>query len=115
MKNKEIEQLMKKVCSVLVIALSIFLAVTAMAKTKRYELQIGQTVQAGGAQLKPGAYQIEVEGNSLVFYQGQKEIAKAPVRSEEVTKKVDNTSVTLNQDKLVEVQLGGTKTKLIVE
>lgn len=106
---------MKKVCRASLIFLSLFLAVAAIAKSKRYDVQLAQPVQASGAQLKAGAYQVEMEDHSLVFYQGKNEVAKVAVRSEEQQTKNDNTSVTINQGKLVSLQLSGTKTKLVVE
>ena len=106
---------MKKVLRASLVFLGLFLALTAVAKGKRYELRLARPVQAAGTQLSAGAYEVEVEGNSLVFYQKQKEVAKVPVRSEELQKKNDGTSLTVTQDKLISIQLNGTKTKLTVE
>jgi ribosomal protein L31 len=106
---------MRKVATGFVIFISLFLAVAAMAKAKRYEVQISSTVQAGETQLKPGTYQLEVDGNSLVFYQGKKEIAKVAVRTEELQTKNEETSMNMSGGKLTAIQLGGTKTKLVLE
>ena len=106
---------MKKVYTASLILLSLFLAVAAMAKAKRYDLQLAQDVQAGSTQLKAGAYQVEVDGNSLVFYQRQKEVAKVTVKSEDLPKKNEATSVTIASGKLIAIQLSGTKSKLTVE
>ena len=95
--------------------LTLFLAVAALAKTKRYELHLANTVQASGVELKSGTYQVEEDQGSLVFYQGKKEIAKVPVRSEDIGNKNEVTSFTIANNKLMAVQLGGTKTKLVVE
>jgi len=72
-------------------------------------------VQAGSTQVKQGMYQMEVEGDMATLFQGNKEVAKIPVRTEEVGKKVEVTTLGLSGDKLVSIQLGGTKTKLNVE
>jgi ribosomal protein L31 len=106
---------MRKVASAFIIFISLFLAVAAMAKAKRYEVQISSTVQAGGTDLKAGTYQLEVDGNSLVFYQGKKEIAKVSVRTEELQTKNEETSMNMSGGKLTAIQLGGTKTRLVLE
>lgn len=106
---------MRKVAKASIIFISLFLAVAAMAKAKRYEVQLSNTVEAGGTQLKAGTYQVEVDGNSLVFYQGKKEIAKVPVRSEELQTKNEETSMNMSGGKLTAIQLAGTKTRLVVE
>ena len=106
---------MKKLSTVMILAFTLFAGGSAIAKNKRYELQLSQTVQASGVQLKPGTYQLEMDGNSLVFYQGKKEVGKVAVRSEEQEKKIEATSVTVAQEQLKSIELGGTKTKLVVE
>ena len=106
---------MKTIFRASLVFLILFLAVTAIAKSKRYDVQLAQPVQAGNEQLKAGAYQVEMEDHFLVFYQGKKEVAKVPVRSEELQTKNDNTSITISQGKLIALQLSGTKTKLVVE
>lgn len=106
---------MRKVASAFVISISLFLAVAALAKAKRYEVQVSSAVEAGGTQLKAGTYQLEVDGTSLVFYQGKKEVAKVSVRTEELQTKNDETSMNMSGGKLTAIQLGGTKTKLVLE
>ena len=107
---------MKKVFQASLIFLSLFLAVAAIAaKPKRYDVQLAQPVQASDTQLKAGAYQVEMTDHSLVFYQRQKEVAKVPVKTEELQTKNENTSVTVSGGKLTEIQLGGTKSKLVIE
>lgn len=106
---------MRKVAKASIIFISLFLAVAAMAKAKRYEVQVSSTVEAGGTQLKAGTYQLEIDGNSLVFYQGKKEVAKVPVRTEELPTKNNETSMNMSGGKLTAIQLGGTKTRLVLE
>jgi hypothetical protein len=91
-----------------------FLALTVAAKSKRYEVAFTSAVQAGGIQVKEGTYQVEVEGGTATFYQGKKEVGKVPVRTEEVGKKIEVTRVDVSGDKLISIELGGTKTKLNV-
>jgi hypothetical protein len=106
---------MKQITRVMLVGLALFLSVSGFAKNKRYELQLGQAVMASGTQLKPGTYQVEMDGNSLVFFQGKKEVAKVAVKSEQSDKKVEATTVTVAQDELKSIELGGTKTKLTLE
>jgi hypothetical protein len=93
---------------------ALFLALVAMAKSKRHEVSFASTVQAGSIQVKQGTYQMEVEGGMATLFQGNKEVAKIPVRTEEVGKKIEVTTIGLSGDKLVSIELGGTKTKLNV-
>ena len=106
---------MKKLSGVLLVVLALFLGISAFGKNKRYELQLGQQVQVGGIQLGPGTYQVEVDGNFLVFYKGKKEVAKVTIRAEEEQKKIEETSVSVEQKQLKAIELAGTKTRLIVE
>ena|ERR1035437_4552024 len=107
--------MMKKLSRVTLVVLMLMLGTFAFAKNKQYELQLGQEVQVSGVQLKPGTYQVEIDGNSLVFYKGKKEVAKVAVRTEEQSKKIESTSSTVEKGQLKAVELAGTKTRLIVE
>lgn len=106
---------MRKVAKASIIIISLFIAVAAMAKAKRYEVQISSAVEAGGTQLKAGTYQLEVDGDSLVFYQGKKEVAKVAVRTEELPKKNEETSMNMSGGKITAIQLGGTKSRLVLQ
>ena len=73
---------MKQFSKGVLVFAALFLALTVMAKSKRYEVAFPSTVQAGGMEVKEGTYQVEVEGGTATFYQGKKEIGKVTVRSE---------------------------------
>ena len=105
---------MKQVTKGVFVFLTLFLALIAVAKSKRYEVVLTTAVHAAGTQLKAGTYEMEVEGSTATFYQGKKEICKVPVRSEEVAKKIDATGVETSGDKLTSIELGHTNTKLTV-
>ena len=105
---------MKQFSRGLFVFAALFLAMVAMAKSKRYEVAFPSAVQAGGILVKQGTYQMEVEGGMATFFQGNKEVAKVPVRTEEVGKKIEVTTLGVSGDKLVSIELGGTKTKLNV-
>jgi hypothetical protein len=104
----------KQVSKGLLVFLTLFLALIAVAKAKRYELTFNTPVQTGHTQLKPGTYQLEVEGSTATIYQGKKEVCKVAVRTEEAAKKIDLTSVTLAGDKVASIELGGTNIRLTV-
>ena len=106
---------MKQVTRGLFVLLTLFMALTAMAKSKRYEVVLPVAVQAGGTHLKAGTYQMEVEGGTAIFYQGKKEICKVPVRAEEVDKTLLATSVERSSDnRLTSIEVGNTKMRLTV-
>ena len=96
------------------IAVTLFLALAAMAKSKQYEVIITHRVQAGSVELKEGKYQLELDGTMATLYQGKKEIGKIPVRTSEVAKKIEVTDVGVIGDKLTSIGLGGTKTRLLL-
>jgi hypothetical protein len=85
------------------------------AGPKRYDVSFGKTVQAGSATIDAGKYQLENNDGSIVLYQGKKEVAKVPVRSEDVAAKAEGTSVSIQGEKLLWIQLEGTKKKLVVQ
>ena len=69
-------------------------------------------VQTAHTQLKAGTYIVEVEGSTAVFYLGKKEICKVAVRTEELAKKVDASSVEVSGDKLTSIDIGHTNVRI---
>ena len=72
-------------------------------------------VGSASAGKRSSTYQLEIDGNSLVFYKGKKEVARVTIRAEEEQKKIEATSVSVEQNQLKAIELAGTKTRLIVE
>ena len=106
---------MKQVTRGLFVFLTLFVALIAMAKTKRYEVVLATAVQAGSMQLQAGTYQMEVEGGTAVFYLKNKEVCKVVVKTEEVAKKIEMTTYeTSGGNKLTSIELGNTNTRLTV-
>ena len=103
---------MKQFFRAVFVSVTLFLALAAMAKSKQYQVVINHPLQAGSMQLKEGTYQLELEGSTATLYQGKKEVCKFPVRTDEVAKKLEVTSLGIVGDKLTFIELGGTKTKL---
>ena len=100
--------------SLVVVFLTLCLALIAVAKVKRYEVILPSTVQTGHTQLKPGTYELEVEGGMATFFLKNKEVCKVAVRTEETPKKIDASSVEISGEKLVAIEVGHTSMKLIV-
>ncbi len=108
---------MKKNLVSLVAVLVLSLTVSAGAKTKRYGIDLSKPVEVNGVQLKSGSYQVAAVDDSVVFYQGNKEVAKVPARTEELGAKNHLTSVTVDTQRgtITELRLAGTTTKLLLE
>src|SRR5258708_13082794 len=104
---------MRQVIRGLFVLLTLFLALMAMAKSKRYEVVFATQVQAGSMQLLAGTYQMEVEGGNATFYLTNKEVCKIAVKTEEVAKKIDLTTYeTTGGTKLSTPELASTNTQL---
>jgi hypothetical protein len=104
---------LKQISKGLLVFLTLFFALIVVAKPKRYEV-ILPAVQTAHTQLKAGTYQVEVEGATATFFLGNKEVCKVAVRTEELAKKVDSSSVEVTGDKLVSIELVNSKIRLIV-
>ena len=104
------KQLLKGIC----VSAALLFSLTATAKSKQYEVIVNHPLQAGSLQLKPGKYQLEAESGTATLYQGKKEVGKLSVRSEETGRKVEITTLDLSGDTITAIELGGTKTKLVI-
>jgi hypothetical protein len=94
------------------VSIILLLSLAALAKAKQYEVVVNHPVQAGNLQLKPGKYQLELEGGTATFYQRNKEVGKIQVKTEESSQKAEVTRMGSVDDKVTSIELGGTKTKL---
>lgn len=93
------------------------LASLSLLSAKTYEIILTAPTKAGSVQLKPGQYKLKVEGNNATFIdQNSSKSFTTPVKVETGDKKFDDTKVQStkdgNTDKLEEIDLGGSKTKL---
>ena len=95
----------------------LFAAAAAVASARTYTVNLFETATFGTMELKPGEYKVDVNDNTAVIRNG-KVHGEAPIRLENVDAKYDTTTVRFNTDggkmKIVEIRLGGTKTKLVV-
>ena len=96
----------------LILAFATVALAMASAATK-YNVTLFQPTVVNGNELKPGDYKVEVNGDKAIFKAG-KQTVEAPVKVEEATDK--NSSNTLRYtegNKLQEIRIGGSHTKLV--
>ena len=88
----------------------------AVACAKTYTVTLFQPSVIAGTELKPGEYQLELDGSSVVVKNGKHKV-QAKVQVENVDAKFGSTAVRYasGEDKLKvqEIRLGGTKLKLV--
>ena len=104
---------MKKLFAISVLALASLSVVSA----KTYEIILSGPSKAGSIQLKPGQYKLKIEGSNAVFTdESNSKSYTTPVKVQTGEKKFDGTKVQStkdgNVDKIEEIDLGGSKTKL---
>ena len=90
----------------------------AVASAKSYTVNLYQPAKLGSMELKPGEYRIEVIDQKAVIRNGSMH-GEAPVKVENGESKYQSTSVRLVGDgtpqRIQEIRIGGTKTKLKFE
>src|SRR5881394_1082517 len=104
---------MKKFLVVAGLALSSLTIVSA----KTYEITLSNPTKVGSVQLKPGQYKLKVDGSNAVFTDlNSAKSFTTPVKVENGDKKFDDTRVQSvkdgQTDRINEIDLGGSKTKL---
>jgi hypothetical protein len=92
------------------------LTLTGMATAGSY-FTMPAVAMLGTHKLKPGQYQVDVKGDQAVITNADGKSFSVPVKIEQADKKFDTTSVgttTANGvDGVKEIDLGGSKTKLL--
>ncbi|HWE51922.1 MAG TPA: hypothetical protein VG273_19165 [Bryobacteraceae bacterium] len=86
------------------------LAIASAAST--HNVTFTSPVWVNGTQLKAGSYSVEVSADKATFKMG-KSVVQAPVTTEKADKKFGMTSSVVNDNKVKEIDLGGTTTKLM--
>ena len=88
----------------------------AWAAGKSYDINLYQKITAGGVDLQPGQYKLEVGNDRATFHQGKISAAN-PVRVETAEEVYPRTGMVLvkgdGRTYIREIHLGGTKTKLV--
>jgi len=82
-----------------------------------YHVRIADPTWVGQNQLKPGDYDVKVEGDKVTFKQGKKMIA-VPAKVQTNASKFSDTQMDIRtengQPQLKELDLGGTKSKIVL-
>jgi hypothetical protein len=82
-----------------------------------YHVKIADPTWVGGTQLKPGEYDVKVDGDKITFKQGKNVVAVAAKVETNATKYSDtqmDIKTENGQAKLKELDLGGTKSKIML-
>jgi len=93
------------------------MSILSIASAKSYSVSFNSPVTVGSAQLPAGEYTLKVDGSNAVFTNvDSNKSVTAPVKIENADKKFDVTSVetTVQGDAqhVIDIQLGGSTTKL---
>jgi hypothetical protein len=98
------------------IVLFVVLAGLVLANSASYTVTLFQPSVVGGTELKPGDYKLTVQDNKAIIQKG-KDKAEATIKSESGDSKFASTSVRYvtsdGKNKIQEIRLGGTTTKLV--
>ncbi len=82
-----------------------------------YHVRIADPTWVGQSELKPGDYQVTVDGDKVTFKQGKKVVA-VTAKVETSASKFSDTQLDIRtengQPKLKELDLGGTKSKIML-
>ena len=108
---------MKKSSLFVLVVLAFSLAAAAGSKVKRQTVQLFQSTEINGVELRPGQYTVAVEQGQVTFSQGRKELAKAAVRAQQNAGKYSATSMVYAGPghTLIEIRLAGSADKLVLE
>jgi hypothetical protein len=107
---------MKKLFAVAVLALSTLTAGSVSSKT--YEINLSKPAKVGNTQLKAGRYKLVLDGSQATITEAgkSKNTVTVPVKVQESDKKFEDTRIITSSDgavdKIDEIDLGGSKTKL---
>lgn len=89
----------------------------AMAQAATYHVTLLRPTVISGQEMKPGEYKLEVNNDTAVISRGKQSV-ETKVKTEATDKKFNNTTVRYHLDgdkyKLLEIGIGGTKTKLVL-
>jgi hypothetical protein len=93
------------------------IASLTVVSAKTYQITLSSPTKAGSIQLKAGQYKLTVNGSNAIFTEvDSSKSFTTPVKVENVDTKFDDTRVQSTKegdtDKIEEIDLGGSKTKL---
>jgi hypothetical protein len=91
---------------------TVALGVTFAATAAKYHVTISQPSVVNGTELKAGDYKVEVEGDKATFKLG-KTTVETPVKVQEAPQKNFTNEIRYEGDKVQEIRIGGTHTRLV--
>jgi hypothetical protein len=98
-----------------ILALAAAFAGTVPVPGGNYRITLTQPSVVKGIELKPGDYRLNLSADKITIDNGKQSV-ESVVKVETVERKFDSTSIRYNTDAgkqtIVEIRLGGTKTKL---
>lgn len=100
-----------------VLAFVVFALALASAGTvpsgHSYNVTFSQNTVVAGTQLAPGDYRLTVAADKVTLVKGKVNV-EVPAKIETTEKKFDETSIRYAGEKLSEIRVGGTKTRIVV-
>ena len=100
----------------LLLVCALALSLVGIASAASYHVTLSAPAKVGTAQLKPGEYDIKINGSQAIFTSEDYVKTTVAVVVERSDKKFDSTSVEATQkdgmDNIVSITLGGSNTRL---
>jgi hypothetical protein len=96
-----------------VFSISMFAAGIASAASSSYTVTLFDPISVGSTQLKAGEYKVEMQGDKAVFRMAGKTVAELPATMGTSDKKYQYTSLSSKDSKLSEIDIAGTKSKIL--
>jgi hypothetical protein len=79
-----------------------------------YTITLIQPAVVNGTQLNPGEYRLSVDVTKVSLSKGKQLIEMPSAKVESVEKKFESTAIRYTGEKLSEIRIGGTKTRILV-
>jgi hypothetical protein len=91
------------------------LALGVASAASSYSVKLASPMSVGAVQLKAGDYTVEMQGDRAVFKDGRsgKKVVEIPATVGTSDSKFKSTSLMSADSKLQEIDLGGTKSKIV--
>ena len=97
----------------------IALVAVSLASAKTYTFVVSDVAQAGSVQLKPGTYNLKVNGSDVVLVNSVGQKIEVNAKIEAADQKFDNTAIATTKEggtsRILFVNLGGTRSKVVFE
>ena len=88
------------------------LALGLASAAESHNVDLKKSVTIGSTQLQPGSYRVEMQGDKAVLKTG-KSVVEVPATLGKSDRKYTYTELVSADSKLVEIDLGGTTTKIL--